>query len=401
MSEKDRNQILILRQLMDGRPVSATDMARKTNLSAATVCRVFRDLRDKELILFNGKVKTEKGRNPDLYCYNCEYGFLLHYYVTNKAIIGYLANLDGEVIEKAYIGYGENDTLDDFFTIIGAIRKKLSSAIRNRKGGILAAGFSIPGVVNQGNGTVYTIPDVYQLNNIKFFEYARRVLDMPIIANNISWLSAVGEKTRVYPYANSLVYLLFNNYYGVGAGIIYKNDLIRGGMHYAGEIGQTWFDRNYTFKDYAEGKGMLEHTASMKNIYDKAERAIKEGSAPILQKLRAESGDGCFSLNMLEKAALGGERTVIEILEGAADIWAGVVANLNFIINPEFIVLGGCLSVKNKYMLSLLSDRMNMLSLFQPNVQMSVTGEEAQLYGGLHELREYVNSRIIMKEAVR
>lgn len=392
---------MILRQLMDGRPVSATDMARKTNLSAATVCRVFRDLREKELILFNGKVKTEKGRNPDLYCYNSEYGFLLHYYISHKAIVGYLANLDGEIIERACVGFGQNDTLDDFFTIISAIRKKLGGVIRNRKGSILAAGFSVPGVVNQSSGTVYTIPDVYQLNNIKFFDYAERVLDMPVIANNVSWLSAMGEKSRVYPYAHSLVYLVFNNNMGVGAGIIYKNELLRGGMHYAGEVGQTWFDRSCSYDDYVDGKGMLEHTASIGLVYEKAEAAIADGSAPLLKKLLDENKKGVLTLPLLEEAARQGESAIAEILDRAADIWAGIVANINFIINPEFIVLGGCLSSDNKYIFRLLSEKAGRLQMFQPNVQMSVTGEEAQLYGGLHELREYVNSHIILKEAVR
>jgi predicted NBD/HSP70 family sugar kinase len=401
ITEKDQNKLQILSQIMDSQEISATEVSEKTALSAATVSRVFKELRQKKLVLFLRKDKTEKGRNPDLYTFNWEYGFMIHYYITNKAIYGYLANLSGTVIQKTSVEFTSQAALDDVFSIIKGIKTKFAEKIQNRQGKILVAGFSLPGVINEESRTIYTIPDVEQLNNIKFYDYAERVLEVPVIANNVSWLSAVGEKTRAYPFANSLVYMVFTNIVGIGAGIIYKNELVKGGMHYAGEIGQTWFDHNYSLEEYMQGKGLFEHTASIQHVFKGAEKLLKENKAPILKEVLGENPDKKFSLHLLEEAAKKGDKEIQKILDDAIRMWAGMIININFIINPEFIVLGGCMSTENQYIFNVLNKYLKKMKYFQPSVRLSVSGEDAQLLGGLQILKEYVNNTIIFKEAIR
>ena len=354
ISEKEQNRYRILSNIMQASEISATEVSQQTNLSPATVSRVFKELRDKKIVQFVRKDKKDKGRNPDLYSFNWEYGFLIHYYIVNDKVTGYLADLSGKVLKKISFGLSPKDTLDDFFSIIRDIKAQLAQQIQNKEGSLLAAGFSIPGVVNEESRSVYSIPDVKQLDNIKFFDYAERVLGVPVIANNVSWLSAVGEKTHYYPFANSLVYIVFTHYFGIGAGIIYKNELIKGSMHYAGEIGQSWFDRSYSLEDYIEGKGLFEHTASLRHLYASAEKLLSENKAHILKKLIEETGGESCELSMLEKAAEAGDKDIQTLLEQAIGEWAGMIININFILNPEFIVLGGCISSENRYIFKLL-----------------------------------------------
>ncbi len=401
LTEREQNKLQILHQLMEYDEISASVVSERTHLSAATVSRVFKEFRDKDLISFQGKVKTNKGRNPDLYTFNREYGFLVHYYVTNKMICGYLADLSGAILKKVCINYTDQDTLDDFFSIIKSLKEKFDTIIQRKKGRILAAGFSIPGAVNEDNRTVYTVPDVYQLNNIKFFDYAEHVLDVPIIANNVSWLSAVGEKTRHYPFANSLIYVVFTHLVGVGAGIIYQNELLKGGMHYAGEVGQTWFNHNVSLEDYIRGVGSYEQMASIQHLFESVEQVMKDGRASILSSILHQAPSQKLTLALLEEAAEQGDQDIVALLDESIRMWACLIINLNLIINPEFVVLGGSLSVENKYIFRILTKYLNKIKQFQPHVQFSISGEDAQLYGGLHMLKEYVNQSIIFKEAMR
>ncbi|WP_156515142.1 MarR family transcriptional regulator, partial [Christensenella minuta] len=55
LSEKDRNQLQILDELISGEKVSASDIVSKIGISAATISRVFRNLKEKELIKYLGK----------------------------------------------------------------------------------------------------------------------------------------------------------------------------------------------------------------------------------------------------------------------------------------------------------------------------------------------------------
>lgn len=401
ISEKGQNRYKILNQIMESSEISATEVAQLTSLSPATVSRVFKELRDKNLVQFKRKVKTDKGRNPDLYSFNWEYGFLIHYYITSTKITGYLADLSGRVLKKINCGFTSDETLEDFFSIIRNIKTELMQHVQYKEGSLLAAGFSIPGVVNEETRSVYSIPDVYQLNNIKFFDYAERVLEVPVIANNVSWLSAVGEKTHYYPFANSLVYIVFTHLYGVGAGIIYNNELLKGSMHYAGEIGQSWYDRNYSLEEYIEGKGLFEHSASIRSLYESADNLLAENKAPILKKLMAEANGRQCDLNMLEEAASAGDKDIQVLLEKAIGEWAGIIININLILNPEFIVLGGCLASENRYISDLMNKYLSRIKYFRPSVRLSNSGEDAQLFGGLQMLIQYANDSIIFKKALK
>lgn len=400
LSEREQNKLQILNHLMVNKEFSASSVTQKTGLSASTVSRTFKELREKNLIIFQHKIKTEKGRNPDIYSFNWNYGHLLHYYVTNSSITGYLADLSGTVLHKLPMDYTQKGSLDDFFSIIKKIKTAMVGTMGINAPDILAAGFSIPGVVNEESGMIYTVPDVYQLNNLKFFDYTEHLLEVPVIANNVSWLSAVGEKTRVYPFVSSLIYIVFTYMQGIGAGIIYNNELIKGGMHYAGEIGQTWFEQNYSLEEYSKGKGLYEHSASIQRLYDNVADVIAGGGAGILRGLLEQSG-GTLTLDLLEQAAELGDKDAAELLDASIRIWVNQIINLNLIINPEMFVLGGTLSVKNQYVFRQIKRYLEKLKLFQPNVQLSVSGEDAQLYGGLQMLKEYVNENIIFKEIIQ
>lgn len=400
ISEKEQNRYKILKQIMESDEISATEVAQRTNLSAATVSRVFKELRDKNLVGFRRKIKTDKGRNPDLYSFNWNYGLLIHYYIRSHKITGYISDLSGKVLKKISSQFTPDHTLDDFFSVIKDIKFNLLHQTHNNEDNLLAAGFSLPGVVNEESRSIYSIPEVHQLSNIKFFDYAERVLEVPVIANNVSWLSAVGEKAYYYPFADSLVYIVFTHLFGIGAGIIYKKELIKGSMHYAGEIGQSWFDRSFSLNDYIEGKGLFEHKASVCYVYKKAEKLINENKAPILKKLMYESSDGNCNLVMLETAASSGDEDVKTLLDEAIGEWAGMIININFLLNPEFIVLGGCISSENKYIFDRLNKYLQKLNLFQPSVKLSNSGEDAQLFGGLQMLIQYANDSIIYKKAL-
>ena len=121
---------------------------------------------------------------------------MIHYYMTATDIYGYLIDITGHPEGKSHTGYNPQGTLEELLEIIDRIRNELTSANGQRAGRLLAAGFSVPGVVNQKARMVHKIPDVYLLSDTRFFDYAERVLGVPVIVNNVSWLATVGEKRR-------------------------------------------------------------------------------------------------------------------------------------------------------------------------------------------------------------
>lgn len=400
LSEKDRNQLQILDELIANEKVSASDIVAKIKISAATISRVFKNLKDKGIIKYLGKEKTEKGRSPELFSINEEYGYLIHFYLTSKIIYGYLIDIRGQVIRRYSVKYSQKGTLEDLLAIIETVKKELVDRNGQRTLRILVAGFSVPGVVNQKSRMVHKIPDVYLLSDTKFFDYAERIMGVPVIVNNVSWLATMGEKTSTYPFVENLAYMTITQSTGIGMGLIIDNNLVKGVRNYAGEVGQTFFDINYSFDDYLQGNGQLESEASLQTLYSRIEHELALGKCTILRKVMEERETDIVSLELLEVAVKKNDSDVEKIFDKTLKAWAMIMINIDLMINPELIVLGGSISNENVYILNSLNAMLSKLGIFKPNIRLSIQGENAQLIGGIQALKEYAFNEVIANEVI-
>ena len=106
------------------------------------------------------------------------------------------------------------------------------------------------------------------------------------------------------------------------------------------------------------------------------------------------------SLESLEKAAMAGDEDVKEIFDTTLKAWASILINIDLIMNPEVIVLGGRISTENEYILGALQEFIPQDGMFKPEIRLSVLGENAQLIGGIQELKDYVFNNIIVQEVI-
>ena len=396
LNMRDRNAIDILNELIHNTLLSPSEIGQSTGLSQATVCRILGQLQDGNLVKNMGKVATSKGRKPNLFSFNFNYGLLLHYYVTNRKVTGYLLNLAGDIINHCEISYEQSVALEDLIKIIDDIRKELYKKRELKFAQILAAGFTVPGVVDKFTRKVYKIPDVLSLNETNFYDYAEKVLGVPIVVNNASWMAALGEKNTNYKFVENLVYLNITNNIGIGVGIIIDNKLVKGANDYAGEVGQFYFDPNCSIDDYLKGKGQLENEASIKALFARVDRRISMGDAKILSRMLKQEKTSHISLEILEEAVQQGDTDVFEELEPTMKAWAIIIINMNLLLNPDFIILGGAISDKNSYVYQYLNGIFNNLGIVSPKIRLSTLGDDAQLIGGTDVLKQYVYDNIIV-----
>lgn len=204
----------------------------------------------------------------------------------------------------------------------------------------MAAGFAVPGVVDGTTRKVYKIPDVLSLNETNFYDYAEKLLGVPIIVNNASWMAALGEKDVNYSFVENLVYLNITNNIGIGVGIIIGNNLVKGCNNFAGEVGQFYYDTSCSMEDYLQGKGQLEHEASLKRLFERVESRLNEGNAQILAHILKERNTSCVSLELIEEAVQQGDLDVREEFEHTLKAWSIIIININLLVNPDFIILG-------------------------------------------------------------
>jgi len=399
-NDKDRIQLQVFNELLANNTITASEMVAKTGISAATVSRVFKSLKEKDLIKYVGKEKIEKGRSPELFCINDEHGYMMHYYFTATTITGYLIDIRGTVVEQHSLPLEGDATLERILAHVEELKDILfrRPGINNKR--LFAAGFAIPGIVNKFSKTIHKIPDINPLSDTKFLDYAERVLKVPVIGNNVSWLAAIGEKESIYPFVRDMVYITITQSAGIGMGVVINNSLIKGGRNYAGEIGQTFYDNSRSFEEYAQGKGQLEKQASLQTLYMLMEERMKAGGAKVLAGLLKGSEDAGMNLSLLERAAMQGDGEVDAALRDVVKAWAVMIVNIDLMINPELIIVGGSIKRENQYIFKLLDEMISKLGLFKPEIRPSVQGENAQLIGSIHVLKDFVYNEIIVNDVV-
>ncbi|MEI8199671.1 MAG: ROK family transcriptional regulator [Eubacteriales bacterium] len=398
LSAKEQNIVMVLNELILNSNLLPTEIGQSTNLSPATVSRILGQLQDSNLAINVGKVETVKGRKPNQFSFNKNYGYILHYYVKKNKIIGYLINLGGDVIDQCEMLYDQQATLEDLLDIISDIKQKLRKNKELKTAQILAAGFAVPGVVDKTTRKLYMIPDVLSLNETTFYDYAEKILGVPVIVNNVSWMAALGEKNTNYSFADNIVYLNITNSIGIGAGIIIDNKLVRGANDYAGEVGQFYFDPCYSMGDYLNSKGQLEHEASLNTLFSAIENIIKKGGAKVLSDILKENQQSNIFIDTLEEAARRGDVDVLEELERTLKAWSVTIININYLLNPDYIILGGAISEKNNYIYEYLTKILSSLGIFCPKIKFSTLGDDAQLIGGTDVLKQYVFNNNVLLE---
>lgn len=329
---KKVNNALIKRVLKDKGSATKTEISSSTGISATTVRTLIEELiKDKEIVSL-GFDDSSGGRRAERYALNLKENLLLSFYIEEDIIHYVIANPLGDIIEKNAVRFERKEYKN-------SLDKFISNITRNNKIGII--GMGVPGVVDKGN--YFSGNKLNNWEKIDIGDYIEEKSGIPVILENDLNAIALGfslnyinriktiEMSRL-----NLIYVHFSKV-GVGAGIIANGNLIRGENNFAGEL----------------------------------------GFMPI--------GKEGHLLNMLNSNLEDKEY---------ADVVGRVIAILNCIINPAFIVVGGDALKRN------LIDEINEASKnyvannIIPKVIVSEDSSKDYLDGMLYLTSEYMNAGI-------
>lgn len=397
LSEKQNNVIKVLSSIIDKQEAQTTDIQKETGLSISTISRVVTLLRQKRLLVITGKEKIAKGRPPLVMKFNFDYGHVIHIDITPIGVFGCIANLSGKIISKDKIDFGESELTLSF--LLASIKRLYDSLASKKKINVLAAGISLPGVVNEKKRTVSRIPDIFALDNTDIFSLAEELLKIPVIINNVPGVAAVGERISNYPECSDLVYLNIVQNIGIGAGIIIGGKLLKGKDGIAGEIGDFYFDRKSFSGGAKKSVGRLEEYAGLRALYDRAKTLMSDDGAPNLKRLMEDGGYKKPSLQLIEASIDDGDKGLEEIYLEVIKVWVILIIDIVLMLNPERIVIGGALDEDNVMTKNIINKMLKEELFVDQIVQLSKRSSGAVFAGGIHMLKSYVFSNIIAKKA--
>ncbi len=256
------NNDLVIRALREN-DLSATDLAKKLNLSNAAMTSILRNLVNDGLIKVSHSIsKNGKGRKQVVYTLNEEYGLIA---VISFSSTGYsltLSNIKEEILfeaDKLANYYNEDLILD-----IALLLKSLVSQKRYNNIPLKNVTISYPGRVNVKNNEL-------EQDNIfdsslcgktqKLTNIIKEHLNCPVFVYNDINLAIIGQirNGNLQSIKNGMLVYVDN---GIGGALLLNGQLFSGEVGFAGEIGlfsSTFHGKDGLLDDFVSLRSIKEH----------------------------------------------------------------------------------------------------------------------------------------------
>ena len=258
---RDNNRRQVLEYIANHPPISRAALAKKLNLTKATISNIVQELIDQRLVREIGSAQTSLGRKPILLEFHKKCGYAFSIDVHPSRIITLLTDLKGEDCRLKEYPFRKEDDL------LACLKKIISLTLplcQDSRYKIVGISIGIYGVV-QNNCIEFT--PYYSLPIQNLAELLEEAFGIPITVENESNLSVLGESV-FHSHCRNMIHL--NVHDGIGMGILINGQLYRGQDGFAGEIGHTILfpdgkpcpcGNNGCLEQYASEKAILEEYA--------------------------------------------------------------------------------------------------------------------------------------------
>lgn len=387
----------VLKSFVYRSEATVSEIMEQTGVSPSTVSRVINFLKRRGIIHCTRKEASEVGRPREMYALNPRYGFIVLFDTHYDHLMGYLADISGNCICSKRISVEADMSMDELMRSIQNVLSSLLTISGVAKERVFAACLSVPGVVDPKSGRVQRIPNVMRFRDIKGDAALSECLGLPVIIRNVAKLAAVAEHQSAGNH--NMVFFNTTNYFGIGGALIQNGKLVDGRRNAAGEIGDMFFDQRNFDTTYHEDMGCLESSAGLHMLM----RMVGEKLplSPKLQAILAREGKIAPDVDAIEAAVREGDDICSQALDTILRIWATAIINIFALLDPELLVVGGEITERNTVVLERLKYYVDRGLYYQPNIVLSKLGNQAQVVGGMQELKQYVFSHIVAAKTIK
>jgi len=308
-------------------PFTRAEVIQSTGLSAPTVGTLCGHLIRSGVVTDLGTGPSRGGRRPASMEFNARHGFVVGIDIGPTRTRLAIADLRGERLAHRVVATPNAKPEDALGQLAGAVRMLLSES-RIPVARLLAIAAGVPGVVDRDRGVVVALaPNLDGWSQLPVAKILRRNLGVPTIVENDVNLAILGERWRGAARGHdTCVFITVGT--GIGAGIVINGELYHGRHFMAGEIALMCMGPQYVDIDFG-ARGCLETLTGLKAI---AARWSESNRVPADRWVRA-----------LFDAAKTGDATARQITDETATYVGIATANVQIVLDPSLIVLGGAL----------------------------------------------------------
>jgi predicted NBD/HSP70 family sugar kinase len=339
---KNINSNIVLNLVRTSAPISGAELSKLTGMRPATIQNILKNLEKDGLVENIGTGTSTKmgGRRPTLWNICDNYGYIIGIQLEINEVQAVLVNLKSEIIDEYHSSSKMFDTLVDIERTIVAVINRMLERNNIDQDKLLGVGIGVSGIVNISSGAIIKTSLLGTSEQPIYFEKAlRKYVNVPIYIENDANAAAHAEKWfgKARGWENIIFALSVVNkdVFGIGFGLLIKNELYRGANMFAGET--------YPFD--------LNIQKILKNYCHYSESTIS------LNNKEIEVQD--IELHHLVDAVDEKNDVVQAFFENVGRLIAKEIISVINLLDPNMIVLGGEISKAEDYILEPIRHAMN------------------------------------------
>ncbi|MFB9749256.1 ROK family transcriptional regulator [Leifsonia shinshuensis] len=372
------NQTAIIEALRASGPLSRQQLGAMTGLSPATINRLTAALVEDGLVVTAGQEPSRGGRPSVLLRYAGSSRLVAAIQLRSDVATGILVDFDGTIVFRRSVELGpraskdspEQQRRDDQQAQLERVFALFDELIARADAlgtPCLAAGIAVPGVVQQPDGIVGTMPE-FGWTGVPFGTLLRQRTDLPIVVENDANALAFGElRAGAGKGLSGLVAIFLEN--GLGAGVITNGELYRGARAEAGEIGYLLMERSSLERSYDEHGDLEDRIGSLALTRRARELGV------------ALPASGTLAAQDVFELARTGDRDAREMADEILDMVAIAVAALVIVLDPELVVFGSSFAGEHANVIPEIEQRLRGRIIRVPRVTPATHGEDGVLLG--------------------
>ncbi|HSK13076.1 MAG TPA: ROK family protein [Phnomibacter sp.] len=369
-------------------PLSCSELSSHLHKSLPYATRLISELMEEGCVQEMGYASSTGGRRPLTYALLNDAFYIvsvaMDQFLTRVAVLDlnnqpicpeqeFALDLSGNPKSLEQLG----DLLSAYITNCGIPHKKLAGI-----------GIGMPGFIDISKGINHSFLPAPAGQTV--VSYLKSRTQLPVHIDNDSSLIALAE-SKFGQGKEGQHCLIVNIGWGVGLGIVLNGHLYRGNNGFAGEFSHIPLFTNN--KMCSCGKlGCLETESSLAILVAKAREGRHSGIATALPDLEGRSLQA--SIDLIIKAALNGDRFVLELIgEIGYNIGRGI-AILIHVLNPSHVVLSGRGAAMGNLWLPSVQKAINEHCIpriaEKATFSVSTLGKAAELVGGACLVMEHI-----------
>jgi predicted NBD/HSP70 family sugar kinase len=315
--------------------LSRVELGHATGLSAQTISNICRRLLDQDMVVEAGKAGIGPGKPRTLLKLNPGGVFAVGVHLDPAVMTVAVLDLTGAVLHRSRRA---TPAVSDPDGLIGLISDEvealiIESAVERTK--IAGLGVATPGPIDFDRGTVVDPPHLLGWHLVPLRDALALSTGLPVFVDKDVTAAAVAETwAGGASGAGSFVFFYLGT--GIGAGLVLRDEVVRGRSHNSGEIGHVIVDPSGPRCDCGS-RGCIAVTCAPQSLVLEAERM------GILARSKSSAGahetDERFSALCALAAEGSGEAS--DILERSAVRVAKAVSVITNLLDVDRVVFGG------------------------------------------------------------